>query len=155
MILHCPTVENGFELLVDGVSLNFSYAPSDDNKASTRTLHTLFESYENSWGTMVTVRTPWTSAVKETSLLTSRRTSPQGSTKYLYGMGTRERATLWRCPIATWLLVASNYTNHLACRFRVTMTLNHCWFPSLLDSLTDISSPGSYNPVTLAGLAQA
>jgi len=34
------------------------------------------------------------------------------------------------------------------------MTSNHCWFPSLLDSPTDISSQRSYNaPLTLAGLA--
>ena len=34
-------------------------------------------------------------------------------------------------------------------------TSNHYWFPSLLDSPTDISSQRSYNvPLTLAGLAQ-
>ena len=36
------------------------------------------------------------------------------------------------------------------------MTLNHCWFPSLLDSPTNISSKGLYNVLlTLDGLAQA
>ena len=99
MIPHCPsTKQHTCELLVDGVSMKFSYAP-DHIKASTHTFHTPFESYENSWGTMVTLRTPRTSAAKETSLLTfdhflQRRTSPQGGTNYLKGVDTRERETL-------------------------------------------------------------
>ena len=99
MIPHCPsTKQHTCELLVDGVSMKFSYAP-DHIKASTHTFHTPFESYENSWGTMVTLRTPRTSAAKETSLLTfdhflQRRTSPHGGTNYLNGVDTRERETL-------------------------------------------------------------
>ena len=50
--------------------MKFSCA-SRDIKVSTHTFHTLFKSYENSWGTMVTLQTPGTSAAKETSLLTS------------------------------------------------------------------------------------
>jgi len=71
MIPQCPSEQGSYELLVDGVSMEFSYAPNDI-KVGTHTFHTLFEeSYENNWGTMVTLRTPRTSAVKETSLLTS------------------------------------------------------------------------------------
>jgi len=98
MIRHCPSKYHSCELFVDGVSMKFSYAPND-MKVSTHTIDTLFEAYENSWGTMVTLQTPRTSATKETSLLTSsyylqRRTSSQGRTKYLKGMGTQERVTL-------------------------------------------------------------
>ena len=71
MIPYCPSKRHGYELLVDGVSMKFSYYPPNGMKVSTRTFHTLFESYENSWGTMVTLRTPRISAVKEISLLTS------------------------------------------------------------------------------------
>jgi len=76
-----------FPLLVDGVSMNFSPAPNGV-KASIHTFHTLLESYENSWGTMVTSRIPRSSTAKETSLPTSghlfqRQTSPQGNTKYI------------------------------------------------------------------------
>jgi len=157
MIRHCPSKQRSRELLVDGVSMKFSYAPNDV-KVSTHTFHTLFETYEDSWGTMVTLRTPRTSAAKETSLLSThflqKRTSFQCSTKYLNGVDTRERATLWRR--TTTLVVSLNYTNHLVCHLRVTTTSNHCWFPSLLDSPIDISSQGSYNvSLTLASLAQA
>ena len=70
MIRHCPTKQDSCELLVDGVSIEFSYTPNDI-KVSTHTFHTLFKSYENSWGTMVTLRTPETFVAKETYLLTS------------------------------------------------------------------------------------
>jgi len=60
------------ELDVDEVSMKFSKAPKDI-KVSTHAFHTLLESYENSWGTMVTLRTARTSAAKETYLLTSSR----------------------------------------------------------------------------------
>ena len=70
MIRYCPSRQDSCELLVDGVSMMFSHAPYDI-QVSTRTLHTLFaESDKNSWGTMVTLRTPRTSAAKETSLRT-------------------------------------------------------------------------------------
>ena len=70
MIRHCPSERDSRELLVDGVSMKFSYA-TNGIKVSTHTFYTLFESYENSWGTMVTIRTPRTSAAKETSFLNS------------------------------------------------------------------------------------
>ena len=70
MIRHCPSKQRSYELLVDRVSMKFSYA-HNDIKVSTHTFHTLFESYENSWGTMVTLQTLTTSFAKETSLLTS------------------------------------------------------------------------------------
>ena len=70
MIPHCLSKQHRCELFVDGVLMEFSYAPNGI-KVSTHTLHTPFESYENSWETMVTSRTPRTSAVKETSLMTS------------------------------------------------------------------------------------
>ena len=57
---------------VDGALNNFSDAP-DGTKVSPYAFHTVFEPYENSWGTMVALRTPMNSAVKETSLLTSSR----------------------------------------------------------------------------------
>ena len=70
MIPHYPSKQDICELLVDGVSTKFSYAPSDI-KVSAHTFHTLSESNENSWGTMVTSRPPRTFAAKEISLLTS------------------------------------------------------------------------------------
>ena len=49
---------------------NFSVAP-DGIKVSTHTFHTVFEPYENRWGTMVTLRTLRNSPAKETSFLIS------------------------------------------------------------------------------------
>ena len=72
---------------IEGVLSNFSDVP-DGMKVSTCPFYTVFEPYENRWGTMVTLQTPMNSAVRETSWLTSSRflywqTSPQGNTKYL------------------------------------------------------------------------
>ena len=71
-------------LHVDGVWMQF-FLDSEGAKVSMYNSCTLLESHENSWETMVTLRTPGASAAKETSLLTSnpllqRWTSPQGST---------------------------------------------------------------------------
>jgi len=54
------------------MSGNF-WATLDGIKVSTHTFHTMFEPYENSWGTMVALWTPRDSLAKETSLLTSSR----------------------------------------------------------------------------------
>jgi len=152
MIRYCPSNQCTYGLLVDGVSIEFSYTPRGI-EVSTHTFHSLFESYEDSWGTMVTLRTPGPSATKGTSFLDVL--SPIGSTEYLECVETRERTTTL-CGHTTTLVVPSHYTNHLACRFRVATTSDHCWLPSPLDSPTDISSQGSYNvPPTLAGLVQA
>ena len=70
MIPHCPSKQDCYELLVDGVCMKFSYA-LNDVKVSAHILHTPFKSDENSWGIMVTLQTSMTSAAKETSLLTS------------------------------------------------------------------------------------
>jgi len=99
MIHHYPSKQYGCELLMHGVSMNFSYAPYDIKVSPRTTFHTPFESYENNWVAMVTLRTPRTSPAKEISLLNSsdflrQRTSSKGSTKYLKRVGTRERATL-------------------------------------------------------------
>ena len=67
MILHCLSEQDSCELLVDGVSMKFSYAPNN-MKVGTHAFHRLFESYENSWGTTVISLTPRTSAAKETFL---------------------------------------------------------------------------------------
>ena len=143
--------QDSYELHVDGVSVKFSKAPKGI-KVSTHVFHTLLESYENSWGTMVALRTARTSAAKETSLLTSKRRAfpfPQCSSGYLKRVGTREIAAMfWPARMCTLL---SHYTNHFACRFQVTVPSTDCWLPSLVN----ISSQGSYNvPLTLAGLAQ-
>jgi len=47
------------------------WAALDGIKVSTHTFHTVFEPYENSWETMVALRTPRDFLTKETSLLTS------------------------------------------------------------------------------------
>ena len=70
MIRHCPSKQRGCELLVDGISIKFSYAPRGI-KVSPHPFPTLFGSDENSWGTMVTSRTPRTFVARETSLPTS------------------------------------------------------------------------------------
>ena len=71
MIPHRPSSkQDRCNICVDGVEMEFSYAPNEI-KVNIHTFDTLSESYENSWGTMVTLRTPRTSAAKETSLLTS------------------------------------------------------------------------------------
>ena len=70
MVPYFSAKQDGCQLLVDGVPIDFSYAPHGI-KVSTRTVYTLFESYENSWGTMVALWTPETYAAKETSLLNS------------------------------------------------------------------------------------
>ena len=54
---------------VGGVRGNFSAAP-DGIKVGIHAFYAVFEPYESSWGTMVTLRTPRNSAAKETSLLT-------------------------------------------------------------------------------------
>jgi len=51
---------------IDEVPGNFR-AASDDIQVSTYAFHTVFELYEDSWGTMVTLRTPINSLAKETS----------------------------------------------------------------------------------------
>ena len=77
MIPRCPGKRLGYELLVDGVSMKFSYRAPDSSsapdgmKVSPPTFHTLFESYENSWGTMVTLTTRGIFVAKEASLMTS------------------------------------------------------------------------------------
>ena len=68
MILDRQRENGAYE--VDGALGDFSDAP-DGIKVSTHTFHTAFKPYKNSWGTMVTLRTPRNSAAKETSLLTS------------------------------------------------------------------------------------
>ena len=98
MIPHCPTRQDSYELLVDGIPMKLLYAPNGI-KVSTHTFDTLVKSYKNSWETMVALQSLRASAAKETSLLTpshflQRQTSPQGSTKYLNGMDTGKRAAL-------------------------------------------------------------
>ena len=51
MILDQPRKYCGYE--IDGVPSNFSDAPNGI-KVSAHAFHTVFEPYENSWGTMVT-----------------------------------------------------------------------------------------------------
>ena len=58
-------VQGVCQLDVDGDWMDFSKAP-ECIKASTHVFHTLFESDENSWGTMVTLRATRISATKET-----------------------------------------------------------------------------------------
>ena len=70
MILDRPRKYGSYK--IDEVSSNF-WATLDGVKVSPHAFYTVFEPYENSWGTMVTLRTPWDSAAKETSLLTSSR----------------------------------------------------------------------------------
>ena len=70
MILDQQRECNWYE--IDGVPGNFSSAP-DGIKVSTHAFDTVFEPYEKSWGTMVTLRAQRNSAAKETSLLTSSR----------------------------------------------------------------------------------
>ncbi|KIM59806.1 hypothetical protein SCLCIDRAFT_982325 [Scleroderma citrinum Foug A] len=53
-----------------GLHINFLHAPNGI-KVSELAIQTVFEPYENSWGTMVTLRTARNSAAKGTSLLTS------------------------------------------------------------------------------------
>jgi len=58
---------------INGVPGSF-WATSDGIKVTTHAFHTVFEPYEDSWGTMVTLpETPMNSLAKETSLLTSSR----------------------------------------------------------------------------------
>ena len=40
MIRHCPSKQDSYDILVDGVSIKFTYAPNDI-KVSTHTFHTL------------------------------------------------------------------------------------------------------------------
>ena len=68
MILNRPRKNCSYE--INGVPGNFSAAP-DGIKVSTYAFHTVFESYEKSLGTMVTLWTPRNSAARGTSLLTS------------------------------------------------------------------------------------
>ena len=86
LLLDRPSKYVSFER--EGGPSNLLDAP-DGIKVSSYAFHTIFEPYENSWGTMVTSRTPRNSAAKETSLLMSShflwRTS--GSTSYLFVVG--------------------------------------------------------------------
>jgi len=70
-MIHGRKAQDICELDVDGVSMKFSKAP----KGIEVSKHFSYsaESYENSWGTMVALRTARTSAAKETYLLTSSR----------------------------------------------------------------------------------
>jgi len=60
----------GSHFVVDTIPDRF-WAASYDIKVSTHAFHDVFEPYEDSWGTMVTLRTPTNSPAKETSLMTS------------------------------------------------------------------------------------
>jgi len=81
MILDRKTKCGSYE--ISGVPGSF-WAASDDIQVSTHAFHTVFEPYEDSWGTMVTLRTPTNSLAKETSSrFLYMGTSPQSSTKYL------------------------------------------------------------------------
>ena len=71
MLLHSK-VQDIYWLYVDGKFMEFSKAPRGI-KASTHAFYTLLDSYKNSWGTMVALRTARTSVAKETSLLISSR----------------------------------------------------------------------------------
>ena len=84
-MLRATPCKPGPILCVDGVWLNV-YLAHEGAKVSAYNFRTLLESHEDSWGTMVTLRTLGASVAKETSLLTSspllqRWSSPQGSTK--------------------------------------------------------------------------
>ena len=57
---------------INGFAINFLDAPYGI-KVSTHAFHTIFEPYENSWGIMVTFRTPRSSVARETSFLTLSR----------------------------------------------------------------------------------
>ena len=70
-MIHDRNAQDICELDVDGVSVKFSKAPERIKASILHIFHTVLESYENSWGTMVALRR--TSAVKETYLLTSSR----------------------------------------------------------------------------------
>ena len=70
MIPRCPSKEHSYGVLVDGVFTKFLRAPNDI-EVSTHTVDVLVESYESSWGTMVTLRALRTSTAKETSFLNS------------------------------------------------------------------------------------
>ena len=78
--------QGGHTLRVDGIEMEFLLV-RDGTMVSTHTFHTLFESHENCWGTMVKLGTLGVSSAKEISLLTlsslfQMRTSPQGSTTW-------------------------------------------------------------------------
>ena len=66
---HLCQGEERYPLLVDGVSVEFSLAPNGI-KVISHTFHMLFESYENSWGTMG-ISQPGPFAAKETFFLSS------------------------------------------------------------------------------------
>ena len=147
MLRGCPWGSK-YGLRVDGVSMEFSPAP-EGVKASTHTFHTLFEkAYESSWETMVTLRTPRTSAAKETSLLTSSSftqswTPHRDNMRYVTRISSVMETT-WKpgpetCPL--WSLE----TDHFTCHFQATPISTHYWPLSLLNSPINISLQGSYN----------
>jgi len=68
-MIHDRKAQDSYELHVDGASMKFSKAP-EGVKVSTHIFHTLLESYENSWGITVSLRTARTFTAKETSLQT-------------------------------------------------------------------------------------
>jgi len=72
MVLHRQRKYGSHTVTIRGVLANFWAAP-DGIKVSINALRIMFEPYENSWGTTVTLRTPRDSAAKETSLPTSSR----------------------------------------------------------------------------------
>ena len=71
-LIHDRKAQNIYELDVNGVSMKFLDAP-EGIQVSTHVYPSLLESYGNSWGTMVALRTARSSAAKETSLPTLRR----------------------------------------------------------------------------------
>jgi len=86
MLLDQPTKYVCIEM--DGGSCYFLDA-SDGVEVSTHAFRTMFEPYENSWGTMVTLQTQRNSTAKETSLLISSRFlwRTSGSTNHLHMVG--------------------------------------------------------------------
>jgi len=60
----------GSHFIIGPIPVRF-WAASYDIKVSTHAFHEVFEPYDDSWGTMVTLRIPRNSLAKETSLMTS------------------------------------------------------------------------------------
>ena len=71
MILDQQTTDRSYGIIY-GVRGNFSRTP-DGIQVSIHAFLMVSEPYEDSWGTMVTLRIPTNSLPKETSLLTSSR----------------------------------------------------------------------------------
>ena len=144
--------QHEYPLLVDKVPINFLSTYNEINVSILLNCHLYcyieFDSYGTSWGTMVTLPSPTTSTVKETSSMTlnhnflSQQIFFQGNTKYLKLMNMTPTPLVLQLRGPTYLVTHSLCSNQLDYHFQFIKIFAHYWLPSPLSVRMAILSQG-------------